>query len=437
MFQVVIVGRPNVGKSTLFNTLIREKKAIVEKRPGVTRDFIVGYVEVDEGRGYKVIDTGGIDLSQRDFFSQAILEIINKTLIEATLILFVVDAKDGLTASDEEIASYIRKFNKKIFLIVNKVESQEDEKKAEEFYSLGFKDIFFISAREKKNLSLLKEVLENLASCDLISLPQGPLIKICVLGRPNVGKSTLINRLVGYERMLVSEIPGTTRDCVDVLIERQEGASFLLIDTPGIRRRSSIKERVEKFSVSKALETLKKVDIVLFLITAEEGITHQDKTLLRQIEKHSKAALLLVNKWDIFEKKTSKAQVFLEVLKYNLRFIPWIPVLPISATKGINIDRILPLTEELYESYNKRVPTSLVNRLLEELKTRYNFSVGGKPLKFYYATQVEVAPPTFVVFTNIEPDKTPRHIEKFLRHRFQEFLGFEKVPIRVLLRLRE
>ncbi|MFN4197299.1 MAG: ribosome biogenesis GTPase Der, partial [Caldimicrobium sp.] len=358
MFQVVIVGKPNVGKSTLFNTLIGEKKAIVERTPGVTRDFIVDYIQVEEGKGFKIIDTGGIDLTKKTSFSKVILEILYKIIEETNLILFVVNGKEGLTASDEEIADLIRKFNKQTFLVVNKVESKEDEKRAEEFYSLGFKDIFLISAKEKKNVSLLKEAIINAAYPFVSSLPQGPFIKICVLGRPNVGKSTLINQLIGYERMFVSEIPGTTRDCVDVLLEREEGASFILIDTPGIRRRSSIKERVEKFSVSKALETLKKVDIVLFLISAEEGITHQDKTLLHQIEKNHKAILLLVNKWDIFEKNKSKGEVFLELVKYNLKFIPWVPLLTISAKRGFNLDKIFPLVEEIYAQYNRRVQTA-------------------------------------------------------------------------------
>lgn len=437
MFQVVIIGKPNVGKSTLFNTLIGEKKAIVEKTPGVTRDFLVDYIEVEDGKGFKIIDTGGIDLTQKDPFSKVIIEILYKTIEEAHLILFVVDGKEGISASDEEIANLIRKFNKQTFLVVNKVESKEDEKRTEEFYSLGFKDIFFISAKEKKNVSQLQDAIVEVAYPYLSPLPKGPFIKICVLGRPNVGKSTLINQLLGYERMLVSEIPSTTRDCVDVLLEREKGASFLLIDTPGIRRRALIKERAEKFSVSKALETLKKVDVVLFLITAEEGLTHQDKTLLRQIEKNYKAVLLLVNKWDIFENKRSKGEVFLELLKYNLKFIPWVPILHISAKKGFNLDKIFPLVEEIYSQYHMRVPTSQVNRLLVELKSQYTFNVKGKRLKFYYATQVEVAPPTFVVFINIEPEEIPKHILKFLQRRFQEALNFYHVPVRVYLRLRD
>jgi GTP-binding protein len=436
MFQAVIVGRPNVGKSTLFNTLIGEKKTIVEKTPGVTRDFVVDYVELYDGKGIKIIDTGGIDLSRRDFFSEAIKEIVEKSLKEADLILFVVDAKEGLTSADEEIASYLRRFSRPVLLIVNKVEGKEDEKRAQEFFSLGFPEIFFVSAKEKRNLSTLKDRLKEIAKEKIFPLPSTELIKVAILGRPNVGKSTLINRLLGYERMIVSEIPGTTRDCVDVLLEREGGMSFLLIDTPGIRRRSRIEERAEKFSVDKALETLQKADIILFLISAEEGLTHQDKTLLRQVQKNCKAALLLINKWDFFKRQKSKSEVFLQVLRHHLKFLPWLPIIPISAKEGFNIDKILPLVEEIYKDYSRRVPTSQVNTLLEELKSQYTFNIKGKRLKFYYATQVEVAPPTFVIFINIEPEELPKHIEKFVRNRFQQFLGFERVPVKVIFRLR-
>jgi len=436
MFQVVIVGRPNVGKSTLFNTLIGEKKALVERTPGITRDFMLGYVELEDGKGVKLIDTGGLTLGERDYFSRVIEEVAFKTLSQANLIFFVVDAKVGLTSGDEEIASYLRKLDKPIWLIINKVESKEDERRAQEFYSLGFSKVFLISAREKRNLHLLKEDLFEVAKDRLLTIPQGEAIKIALLGRPNVGKSTLLNRLVGYERVIVSEIPGTTRDCVDVLLERERGPSFLLIDTPGIRRRARIEERAEKFSVDKALETLKKVDLILFMITAEEGVTHQDKSLLRLVEKNYKACLLLINKWDLFEKKPHQGKVFLELVKHHLKFLPWLPMLPISAKLGLNVEKIFPTLEEIYESYQRRVPTSRVNALMEELKTRFTLNVRGKRLKIYYATQIEVAPPTFVVFTNLPPEEVPKNIEKFLRKSFQQGLGFEKVPVKVLLRLR-
>lgn len=436
MFQCVLVGRPNVGKSTLFNTLIGEKKAIVERTPGVTRDFLVGYVELEEERGIKVIDTGGIEWGKEDFFTSQIRKIVEGVLKEADCVLFIVDAKEGLTAGDEEIARYLRTLGKPIILVVNKVESKEDEERAREFYALALGEPLFISAKNRKNLYLLKERLLELAKERLSPIPQLETIKIALMGRPNVGKSTLLNKIIGYERVIVSEIPGTTRDCVDVLLERETGFPLLFIDTPGIRRRARIEARPEKFSVDKALETLLRVDVVLFLITAEEGITHQDKTLLRQIDKNFRACLLLINKWDIFQERPHQGRVFLELLKHNLKFMPWVPYLPISALTGLNIEKIIPLIEEIYLQYKKRVPTSKVNELLEELKSQYTFNVSGKRVKFYYATQVATTPPTFVVFINVKPEELPLHIEKFIRKRFQQFLGFDKVPVKVLFRLR-
>ncbi len=436
MYQIVIVGRPNVGKSTLFNALIGEKKSIVEKTPGVTRDFVVEYLELEEGKGVKIIDTGGIDFSKRETFSEIINRTIEKPLKEANLILFVVDGKEGLTLADEEIATFLRKFNCPIWLVINKVENKEDERRSQEFWSLGFKEIFLISAKEKKNIEELKEKILAGSKDKIWSFPQKASIKVTILGRPNVGKSTLVNKLVGYERMIVSEIPGTTRDCVDVLIEREGNLNFLLIDTPGIRRRPRIKERVEKFSVDKALETLRRADFVLFVITAEEGLSHQDKTLLRQGQKHFKPALLLINKWDLFKKKPSQGKIFLELLKKELSFIPWLPVLPISAKEGLNVYKIFPLIEEVYQEYLKRIPTPQVNKLLEIIKKEYTFNIKGKRLKVYYSTQVEIAPPTFVIFCNIPPEEIPSNVEKFFRRKFQEALDFKKVPIKILFKLR-
>lgn len=436
MFQCVLVGRPNVGKSMLFNSLIGEKKAIVEKTPGVTRDFLVGYVELEEEKGVKIIDTGGIEWGKEDFFTSQIRKIVEEVLKESDCILFVVDAKEGLTVGDEEIARYLRTLGKPIILVVNKVESKEDEERASEFYALAMGEPLFISAKNRKNLYLLKERLLELAKEKLSPIPHLETIKVALMGRPNVGKSTLLNKIIGYERVIVSEIPGTTRDCVDVLLERETGLPILFIDTPGIRRRARIEARTEKFSVDKALETLLRVDVVLFLITAEEGITHQDKTLLRQIDKNFRACLLLINKWDLFQEKPYQGRVFLELLKHNLKFMPWVPHLPISALTGFNIEKIMPLVEEIYLQYMKRIPTSQVNEFLEDLKSQHTFNISGKRVKFYYATQVATAPPTFVVFINVEPEKIPLHIEKFIRKRFQQSLGFDKVPVKVLFRLR-
>jgi len=436
MYKVVIVGRPNVGKSTLFNTLIGERKAIVERTPGVTRDMIEGYLELEEGKGVRVLDTGGIDWGGENFFSKTIIEIVEKALEDADLILFVVDAKEGLTAEDINIAEYLRKKSKKVVLVVNKVESREDRDNAVDFYSLGFEEIIFISAKNNKNVDKLKDLIKNYAQNQLEPIPEEGPVKIAILGRPNVGKSTLINKLIGYERMIVSEIPGTTRDCVDVLLTLPDGRAYLLIDTPGIRRRTRIEERAEKFSVDKALDTLQKVDIALFVVTAEEGITNQDQRLLRQVQKHYKACILLVNKWDLFNNKREAGNLMMENIKYGIRFMSWVPILTISAKTGRRVKQILPLVDEVYEQYSLRVNTALVNKILEDLKGKYSFNVKGKRVKFYYATQVDIRPPTFVVFINVDPEDLPKNIEKFIQNRFQKDLKFDKVPVKVIFRLR-
>ncbi|AIH03541.1 MAG: GTPase Der [Thermodesulfobacterium sp. 37_54] len=436
MAKILIVGRPNVGKSTLFNTLIGEKKAIVERTPGVTRDLVEGYLELKEGKGVKLIDTGGIEWGGKEFFSEVIKKLVDQALEEADLVLFVVDAKQGLTEGDKVIAEYLRKKDKKILLVINKVEAKEDQERVFEFYSLGFPEIISISAKNKKNITELKNLIERQLEGSIEEIPQEEPIKIAILGRPNVGKSTLINRLVGYERVIVSEIPGTTRDCVDVRLSLPTGESVLLIDTPGIRRRTRLEERVEKFAVDKALHTIEKVDVVLMMITAEEGITNQDQRLLRQVYKHHKACILLVNKWDLFDKKREAGNLVLENIKYGVRFMPWLPILTISAKTGRRVKEIWSVLKEVMEQYSLRVNTAQVNKLLEYLKENHNFSIKGKKLKFYYATQTDIKPPTFVVFINFDPEEVPKSIEKFIRNSFQKHLNFDKVPIKVVFRLR-
>lgn len=436
MFKIAIVGRPNVGKSTLFNTLIGERKAIVEKTPGITRDIVEGYMMLEDNKGVLLIDTGGINWGGKDFFDKTIIELIERTLKEVELVLFIVDAKEGMTSEDLIIGEYLRKKGKKVILVVNKVESKEDQEKAIDFHILGFEEMVFISAKNKQNVSQLKEIIKKYAYSYLEEISETEAIKIAIIGRPNVGKSTLINKLLGYERMIVSEVPGTTRDCVDVYLNLPGGKTYLLIDTPGIRRRTKIHMRAEKFSVDKALETIKKVDLVLFMITAEEGITNQDQRLLRQIKKNYKACILLVNKWDLFDNEREAGNLMLENIKYGIRFISWVPLLTISAKTGRRINQIFSLIDEVYNQYSTRVKTSMINKVLEDLKSNYTFNVKGKRIKFYYATQIDVRPPTFIIFTNITPEDIPNHIEKFIENSFKNSLGFDKVPVKVVFRLR-
>ncbi len=433
-FTIAIIGRPNVGKSTLFNTLCGNRKAVVERSPGVTRDRQYSLAEI-AGRKITLIDTGGLLPGEKDILAQAIFKQAKAAISEANLILFVVDGRDGLTPIDEELALLLRKEKKKIILVVNKLDNERIDPNISEFYTLGFEDIVGISAKHKRNLERLEKVIETHLPREIIEAElKKEAIKVAILGRPNVGKSSLVNRLLGEERMIVSDIPGTTRDSVDTLLELEDGRRYLLIDTAGIRRRPRIKQRVEKFSVGKALETLRACDIAVVLLTAEEGITDQDQKILSQVEKNHRGCLILINKWDLLDGKREEANIMLQQVRYGARFVPWAPILTISALTGRRIKEVLPLIDEIYRQYSIRIPTWKVNKALEEVTREHTiYASTGKRIKFYYATQVDVRPPTIVIFTNY-PDEISKSFERYIHNRLREKLGFEKSPIKLIFR---
>ncbi|WP_456370639.1 ribosome biogenesis GTPase Der [Thermodesulfatator atlanticus] len=435
IFRIAIVGRPNVGKSTLFNTLTRTRKALVEKSPGVTRDRVYGTAEI-AGRMVTLIDTGGLLPGDEDRFAREILSQAEKALDEADLVLFVVDGQEGVTPVDEELASLLHKKEKPVIVVVNKLDGPRLDEALSEFYALGFDKVIGISAKHKRNLEELEHAIEEFLpeETEEEEIKEDDIVKLAVLGRPNVGKSSLVNRLLGEERMIVSDVPGTTRDSVDTLLELPNGRKYLLIDTAGIRRRPRIKQRVEKFSVDKALEALRRCDIALMVLTAEEGITDQDQKILSQIDKNHKGCLILVNKWDLLDGKREEANIMLQQIRYGARFIPWAPILTISAMTGRRVKEILPLVDEIYAQYSTRVPTWKVNKALEQITTDHSiYASTGKRIKFYYGTQVGVRPPTFVVFTNY-PDEIPKSFERYLKNRLREMLGFDKSPVKVIFR---
>ncbi len=438
-FRIAVVGRPNVGKSTLFNTLSGTRKALVERSAGVTRDRQYAQAEIAH-RPVTLIDTGGLLPGEDDFLARAIFSQAEAALAEADLILFVVDGQTGLTPVDEELASFLRKLEKPIVLVVNKLDSKRHDAVLPEFYVLGFDRVVGISAKHRRNLEELEEILAPLLPEDLeaeeLMHPEEP-VRVAILGRPNVGKSSLVNRLLGQERMLVSEIAGTTRDSVDTLLELPDGRRYLLIDTAGIRRRARIKARVEKFSVSKALETLKNCDVAVVLLTAEEGITDQDQKILSQVEKHHKGCLIVINKWDLLDGRREEGNILREQVKYGARFLPWAPIITISALTGRRVKELLPKIDEIYHQYSTRVPTWVVNKALEQATRDHTvYTSGGKRIKFYYGTQVDIRPPTVVIFTNY-PEEIPKSFERYLKNRLREALGFEKSPLRLIFRERE
>ena len=437
-YRIAIVGRPNVGKSTLFNTLTRTRKALVEKAPGVTRDRVYEVADI-EGRKVTLIDTGGLVPRDEDVFAREIFKQAEQALQEADLILFVVDGKSGVTAVDEELAAYLHKLEKPVIVVVNKLDGPRYDHVLPDFYALGFDKVVGISAKHQRNLDDLKALIAEYLpeETEEEEIPEEDIVKLAILGRPNVGKSSLVNRLLGEERMIVSEIPGTTRDSVDTLLELPDGRKYLLIDTAGIRRRPRIKERAEKFSVDKSFEALRRADIALMVLTAEEGITDQDQKILSQIDKHHKGCLILVNKWDLLDGKREEGNILLEQIRYGARFVPWAPILTISAKTGRRVKEILPLVDEIYRQYSTRVPTWVVNKALEEITRDHSiYTSAGKRLKFYYGTQVDVRPPTFVIFSNY-PDEIPKSFERYLRNRLREMLGFDKSPVKIIFRERE
>jgi len=430
---VAIVGRPNVGKSTLFNRLLKKNKSLTLDLPGVTRDNVYGQVRERVGQ-YGLIDTGGLIVGGNKEFEQAISEQVQEAVAEADLVLLVVDGRQGLMPQDEEIANFLRQKQKKVLLVVNKVDGveQEDLFKAD-FLSLGF-SLVCASAAHGYNISTLREeILAQLTFAKTEAEPQksssSPL-KLSLLGRPNVGKSSLTNLLFGKDKQIVSNVPGTTRDCVDLLVEK-DGQEYLLIDTPGVRRKSHITSKLERFSVSRALTSSKRADLVLLMIDAAEGICHQDKKLISFLQKEHVPFLVLINKMDLVDKKDLKT--FKSRVAYELRFCNYVPVLYISTKTGRGVEKILPWVEVLWAKAGVRIPTSALNKLLREVQVRYQPTAKKGRVKFYYVTQTNVHPPEFVFFVN-DPKLIQANYKRFLENRIRELFDLDYVPIKIFFR---
>ncbi len=432
--QVAIVGRPNVGKSTLFNRLTRSRKALVEPTAGVTRDRLYGRVRIED-REFILIDTGGLLPGEEDQLSKLTLEQTRAGMAEADLILFLVDAKSGLTPLDEEVAEILRRSGKPVLYVVNKVESPKDEEMASEFYRLGPERLFFVSATQGRGIEeLLEAILERLPEA-----PRGEeteAIKVAFVGRPNVGKSSLVNRLLGEPRMIVSDIPGTTRDSIDTLLKTPDGRCYLLIDTAGIRRRSRTKKVLEKFSALKALSSIKACDIAVVVLTAEEGITDQDQKILSYVEEAGRGCVIVINKWDLLDGRREEANRLREAVRYGARFVPYAPIITTSALTGRRVNKILQAIDQVYSHFCRQVPTSVINRALQEIAAeRLPTASTGRKIKFYYATQVKTKPPTILVFTSY-PEEIPESYRRFMVGRLREYLGFHFSPLRVVFKER-
>jgi len=433
---VAIVGRPNVGKSTLFNRLVGERLAITHEVPGTTRDRL--YAEAEWGGvSFILVDTAGLELrtpnSDGDLMAQVRAQA-QVAIAEADVILFLVDVKDGLTAGDEEVAQVLRRTAKPVLLAVNKAESQARREEAVEFYALGLGELYPISALHGTGTGdLLDQVVSAFPVEEEEEEPEA--IKIAIVGRPNVGKSSLLNKILGQERSIVHDVPGTTRDAIDTQLE-WEGEPLVLIDTAGIRRKGRIQRGVEKYSALRALRAIDRADVVLLLLDAVEGATAQDAHIAGYILEEAKSVVVVVNKWDLVEKDTYTMQIYTQHLFTVLRFLDYVPMLFISALTGQRVDQVLPTALRVQDARLIRVPTAELNRILQDAVARHSPpSKAGKRLKFYYATQVAVDPPTFVFFVN-DPRLVHFSYERYLENQLREHYGFLGTPLRLSFRKR-
>ena len=431
---VAIVGRPNVGKSTLFNKLIGERRSIVEDVPGVTRDRIYAEAEWNEKR-FVLIDTGGIEPKTDDTILKQMRIQAEIAVDTADVIVFMCDIRAGLVADDRDIAIMLKKSGKPVILVVNKIDSVGAVPfEFYEFYELGFErePIALSSIHGTGSGDLLDAIVEE-CSFDEEDLFDGGLINVAVIGKPNAGKSSIINRMCGEERMIVSNIAGTTRDAVDTRIENAHGV-FNFIDTAGIRRKSKVEDKIEKYSVLRANMAVERADVCLIMIDAADGITEQDEKIAGIAHEAGKASIIVVNKWDSIEKENSTVNSFNQKIRTALSYMPYAPIVYVSAKTGQRVANIYPLIKSVYEEASRRITTGMLNDLLNDAMTRVQPpSDKGKRLKIYYMTQVSANPPSFVIFCNSEElfhFSYRRYIENCLRDAF----GFEGTPIKIIIR---
>jgi GTP-binding protein len=429
---IAIVGRPNVGKSTLFNRMVRGKKAIVADEPGVTRDR--NYADVEwEGSVFTLIDTGGFEPVSRDRIFVQMREQCQLAMDQADVIFFIMDGKEGLTPSDKEIANILRRQNKTVFFIVNKIDGPKHEERAYDFYGLGIERIYAVSAEHGYGLNeLMDEVVRVLPQWTEEKWNKEAL-RVAVIGRPNVGKSSLINRLLGYRRVLVDEVPGTTRDAIDTFFER-DGKKYVLIDTAGIRRKSRISLKLEKYSIVEALRTIDQCQVAVLLLDSKEGVTDQDAHIGGFIHEKGKGCVLVVNKWDLIEKDSQTLVQHKKKVYEDLKYLSYAPILFISALTGQRVPKILDLVDEVGEQAKKRIPTSQLNKNFGQWVERHPPPLHkNRNVKLNYITQVSSGPPTFIIYANF-PEGIHFSYERYLINQMREAFGFQGVPIRLQFR---
>ena len=439
---VAIVGRPNVGKSTIFNRIIRKKIALVDDMPGVTRDrhySDASWNDVD----FTLIDTGGFLKKDSDFFANDISFQINQAVKDADVVILVLDGKDGVSVFDIDIVKILRCASKPVFCIVNKIDGVMHEKNLYEFYELGFEILFPVSGEHGYGFS---DFLDELVS-GILNLPNFTLNTVCenndddeiiniaVVGRPNTGKSSLINKILGEQRLLVSDLPGTTRDSIDTLFTINN-KQYCFIDTAGIRRKGKVSKKIEKFSIIKSLRSLNRCDVALILIDSSEGVTDQDVTIAGYALERGCGTVFLLNKWDIVDKEEKSVKEHIERLRMSAKYLSFAPAITISALTGLRVGKIFKMIDEVYEQYSKRIGTGQLNQILELAVRRNEPSLyKGKRLKLYYITQVSSKPPTFVVFVNF-PEGVHFSYKRYLINQIREKTGLDQTPLKLFFRLR-
>ncbi len=431
---VAIVGRPNVGKSTLFNIFADSRISIVEDTPGVTRDRLYAEAEWLD-RKFTMVDTGGIEMQNTDSIAVSIREQAEIAIREADVILFVCDARTGITTDDMEVAKLLRQSKKPVILAVNKADTPKQEAEAYEFYNLGIGEPYLISASNKLNLGdLLDAIVEKFPKENDDDDDDEDVIKVAIIGRPNVGKSSIFNDIIGQTRSIVSDVAGTTRDAIDVPVEK-DGQTYLFIDTAGMRRKGKIDEPIEKYSIIRTLRAVDRSDVVLLVLNAVEGITDQDKKIAGYAHEAGKGIVIVVNKWDLYPNKTVlSTEEFTKKIRNELIFMPYANVVYVSALTQQRISRLPEMIKDAAEANSMRVATSVLNQvIIDAVAMNQPPMEKGKRLKILYTTQVKVKPPTFVIFCN-EPEIMHFSYQRYLENQLREAFGFKGTPINIIVR---